>query len=104
MSNAGLTVYEHAVPAHAREPEIIIIRQQLGMFPPVGVEFTIVVGNEDVTSRIIARSCLCAGPDAPHKHYYLDLTQVSKFLKWGNFSRIRIRKLSDGRYSITTRK
>ena len=104
MLSDSPTIYEHSVPAHAREPEIIIIRQQLGMFPPVGVKFTVMVGTENVKSRVFARKCLCAGPDSPHEHYYLDLTEISRHLKWGDFSRIRIRRLSTGRYSITTRK
>ena len=104
MPIEGSLVYEHRVPAHTREPEVIIIRRELGMFPPVGVKFTIVVADNNYKSRIIARSCLCAGPDSPHEHYYLDLTEIGSLLDWGSFSRIRIRKLSTGRYSLTTLK
>lgn len=102
MTRAESLVYEHAVSAHAREPEIIIIRQKLAMFPPVGVEFTLITSSGSFHSRVIARRCLCAGPDSPHEHYYLDLSEISRHIRWGEFSRIRIRRLSDGRYSLST--
>jgi hypothetical protein len=97
-------VYEHPVPAHAREPEVIVIRERLHMFPPVGEEFTVLAGDRNCTSKIVARSCQCAGPDSPHEHYYLDLTEVGKVLDWGTFSRVRIRRLSANRFSLVTRK
>jgi len=94
--------YEHSVSAHTREPEILVVRNKLEMFPAKGTDFTVIVGDHNCTSRIVARRCLCAGPDSPHEHYYIDLTELNKLLDWGTFSRIRIRKLSANRYALTT--
>jgi hypothetical protein len=97
-------VYEHTVAAHSKEPEILVVRNRLKMFPPVGASFTISVGTRSCNTRVIARRCFCAGPDAPHEHYYIDLSELGKLLDWGTFSRVRIRLLTSGRYSLATLK
>ena len=89
---------------HTRTPEILIVRHELDMFPPVGTRFSVVINNQTYYTKIIARRCFCAGPDSPHEHYYLDLTEIGKLLDWGTFTKIRIRRYGPTRYALSTRK
>lgn len=57
----------------AREGCVLVLKDRLGFFPPVGKSFRLQCGVRTVRSRVESRACECRGPDKPHEHYFIRL-------------------------------
>jgi hypothetical protein len=56
-----------------REGYLLILKDWLAFFPPVGQQFQIKVDGVAAVGRIDAESCECRGPELPHEHYRLQV-------------------------------
>ncbi|MBM4241444.1 MAG: hypothetical protein FJ150_07290 [Euryarchaeota archaeon] len=55
----------------ARKNFIIIIKNKLSLFPPVGSNFELAGDDERKKVKLDAYPCICRGPDRPHEHYFI---------------------------------
>jgi hypothetical protein len=55
----------------ARERYVMILKNKLGFFPPVGEAFHLVHNNVRSRARVESYRCTCRGPDLPHRHYFI---------------------------------
>jgi len=98
------TTYQRKLPSKsAQEKFIFITKDALKLFPPTGKPFNLQLGEKEFKANIQGKSCQCMGPDKPHAHYYLEGRGLKKSLPWGKFSEITIRKISEGKYSLSYR-
>jgi hypothetical protein len=77
----------------AREGYVMIMKNKLAFFPPVGEAFYLVHDNVRSRARVESYRCTCRGPDLPHQHY---------FIRWKGLKvrdKIEIRKDPDKRRS-----
>ena len=58
----------------AREGFVLVLKNRLDLFPPVGTPFHVVHQGRRVKTRIAAVPCTCRGPELPHDHYRIHLT------------------------------
>lgn len=85
-------LYERKVSAEeAREGYLLILKNRLSQFPPVGEEFQLRDCGEVRSVAVLAEHCECRGPELPHEHYRLPLPRLTKGLV------VRIRS-AGGRY------
>ena len=57
----------------SRERKLLIMKNQLGKFPPPGTSFSVQFHEIKITTMITSVPCECRGPDYPHVHYFVDL-------------------------------
>ncbi len=50
---------------------ILVLKNKLSFFPPMGKQFIIVQDSEERKSKLESYPCACQGPDAPHEHYFI---------------------------------
>ncbi len=70
----------------ARQGYILILKNELSYFPPVGKLFLLVRDGHSRRARVESYACNCHGPGEPHKHFFI----TSSGLKVGD--RVAIRK------------
>jgi hypothetical protein len=69
MRQAG---YRRRVSAEeAREGYVLVLKNRLGFFPPIGEPFTLALGGSSCRARVEAIACTCRGPELPHEHYHI---------------------------------
>jgi hypothetical protein len=69
--------YEKRISSEeARGGFILILKDNLRDFPPVGTSFPIMYRGIKYTSRVNSINCTCAGPKKPHQHYHLIIRGV----------------------------
>lgn len=67
-------VYERKVSSEeAREGYLLILKDRLRRFPPLGQRFPLRDGANVRDAAIEAVHCECRGPELPHEHYRLPL-------------------------------
>ncbi|MEO8541206.1 MAG: hypothetical protein ABI577_15805 [bacterium] len=87
--------YERKLSAEeAREGYIMVLKDQLAFFPPVGEPFQLHEGTSSRTASVDAEDCVCRGPEKPHQHYSIRWKTAPKG------SRISITNAGDGKYLI----
>jgi len=84
----------------ADECFLMITKDALKLFPPVGKSFELHIGNHAYDVYIRSMPCTCMGPDRPHAHYYLE-GDYKERVKWEKGKGINIIKLSEGIYSLS---
>jgi hypothetical protein len=55
----------------AREGYVMILKNKLAFFPPVGEAFHLVHHNVRSRARVESYRCTCRGTDLPHQHYFI---------------------------------
>jgi len=55
----------------AREGYVMILKNRLAFFPPVGKTFHLIHDNVRSRARVESYRCTCRGPDLPHEHYFI---------------------------------
>lgn len=55
----------------AREGYVMVLKNRLGFFPPVGEPFELDDGRMVRQARVEAEPCICRGPEMPHEHYFI---------------------------------
>ncbi len=55
----------------AREGYVLVLKNRLGIFPPIGEPFTLALGGASCRARVESVSCTCRGPERPHEHYLI---------------------------------
>ena len=55
----------------ARKGYVMILKNKLAFFPPVGEAFPLVHHNVRSMARVEFYRCTCRGPDLPHRHYFI---------------------------------
>jgi len=80
--------------------KILILKNDLKKFPPIGELFDLKFGKTISKAKIISTRCSCVGPDKPHEHYYLESEAIMKALKGrvGKFALIT--EETKGSYSL----
>jgi len=95
------TTYQRKMPpTSAQERFIFITKDALKLFPTVGKSFNLQVSDREFKAYIQGKSCVCMGPEKPHKHYYLEGRGLKQILPWGRFSEIKITKISEEKYAL----
>jgi len=84
----------------AREGYLLVLRNKLQLFPPLGRRFDLVQNDVVNEARVESYRCTCRGPDLPHEHY---------FIRWKGLrpkDRVEIREDSErqGRYVVQIRR
>jgi hypothetical protein len=65
-------VYSRRISSEeARESYILVLKNRLPFFPPVGKRFPLVGNQVRASVRVESYSCTCRGPDEPHEHYFI---------------------------------
>lgn len=83
-------------PEEAAEGYILVEKDALKLFPPIGQPFDILDAGNRNTTTVEARDCTCRGPEKPHQHY---------LIRWRDLVRgqsVRITREVDG-YTIEIR-
>ncbi|MGB8657771.1 MAG: hypothetical protein WCE90_08305 [Candidatus Zixiibacteriota bacterium] len=55
----------------AREGYILVLKDKLPFFPPIGEEFDLTRGGKKKKAKVESYHCTCRGPDLPHEHYFI---------------------------------
>ena len=90
-------VYSRKISSEeAREKYVLVLKNKLPLFPPLGEPFHLVHDNVSIRARVESYRCICRGPDLPHEHYFIRW----KGLKIGDRIEIREYATKPGRYAI----
>lgn len=90
-------VYSRKISSgEAREGYILVLKDKLSTFPPLGKTFDLVKGDVSKRAKVESYPCTCRGPDLPHEHY---------FIRWSGLEagdKIEIEKdvTEEGRYLL----
>ncbi len=82
----------------AEEGYIFITQDALKMFPEVDRKFYLVENKKETPVKVRSVSCICMGPEQPHKHYHLGYSPLTKD------EVITIRSGAKSKYSIKREK
>lgn len=88
--------YERKISSEeAQESYILVSKDRLGWFPPVGQEFDLVDDGSRRRATVEAYDCECRGPQKPHQHYFIRRADLSarsrvKLTKEGSDYRLEI--------------
>jgi hypothetical protein len=55
----------------AREGYLLVLRNKLQLFPPLGRRFDLVQNDVVDEARVESYRCTCRGPELPHEHYFI---------------------------------
>jgi hypothetical protein len=55
----------------AREGYLLVLKNKLQLFPPLGKRFDLVQNDRINKARVESYRCTCRGPDLPHEHYFI---------------------------------
>jgi hypothetical protein len=55
----------------ASEGYILVLKNKLNLFPPIGKQFIIMHDNQKRKVKVKSYPCTCQGPDLPHEHYLI---------------------------------
>jgi hypothetical protein len=97
----GRDAYSRKVSSEeAREGYLLVLKNMLQLFPPLGKRFDLVQDDVVDRARVESYRCTCRGPDLPHEHY---------FIRWKGLrpkDRVEIREDSErqGRYVVQIRR
>ena len=58
----------------AREGFVMVLKDHLDFFPPVGTPFHIMHEGRRFRARVAAVPCECRGPEHSHEHYHIHWT------------------------------
>jgi hypothetical protein len=65
-------VYSRKVSSEeAREGYLLVLKNKLQLFPPLGKKFDLVQNDAVGKARVESYRCTCRGPDLPHEHYFI---------------------------------
>jgi len=65
-------VYSRKISSEeAREKYVLVLKNKLPLFPPLGEPFHLVHDNISIRARVESYRCICRGPDLPHEHYFI---------------------------------
>jgi hypothetical protein len=68
----GKNVYSRRVSSEeAREGYLLVLKNKLRFFPPLGTGFDIVQDDVIGEAKVESYRCTCRGPDLPHEHYFI---------------------------------
>jgi len=68
----GKNVYSRRVSSEeAREGYLLVLKNKLRFFPPLGTDFDIVQDHVISKAKVESYRCACRGPDLPHEHYFI---------------------------------
>jgi hypothetical protein len=71
--------YERKISSEeAREGYVMVLKDRLNFFPPIGQPFELVDGGGRAKAVVEAEHCECRGPDKPHEHYRVRLAGLVK--------------------------
>jgi hypothetical protein len=96
----GRDAYSRKVSSEeAREGYLLVLKNMLQLFPPLGKRFDLVQDDVVNRTRVESYRCTCRGPDLPHEHY---------FIRWKGLrpkDRVEIREDPErqGRYIVQIR-
>jgi hypothetical protein len=84
----------------AREGYLLVLKNRLQLFPPLGKTFEFVQNDIVGKARVESYRCTCRGPELPHEHY---------FIRWKGLrpkDRVEIREDPErqGRYVVRIRR
>ncbi|MBA4181494.1 MAG: hypothetical protein C0506_12965 [Anaerolinea sp.] len=77
-----------------RDGYVMVLKDWLGFFPPVGQEFSLERDGRTEPARIDAEPCTCRGPEKPHEHYSLRVPNL------GDATQVTVSKLAGGSYAL----
>lgn len=67
--------YERRISSEeAAEGYVMVLKDRLNYFPPVGDSFAL----NGAPARVEARHCECRGPEKPHEHYFIRRAGLAK--------------------------
>jgi hypothetical protein len=84
----------------AREGYLLVLRNKLQLFPPLGRRFDLVQNDVVDEARVESYRCTCRGPELPHEHYFIRW----KGLRPKDIVEIREDPERQGRYVIRIRR
>lgn len=84
----------------ALERYIMILQDQMQLFPKAGVPFKLKIGTKEYDSQIKAVDCWCRGPQKPHVHYRIDIAPFYESFRPHFGQVISLEKEKDGRYIL----
>ncbi len=61
-----------------REGYLLVLKNKLHLFPKVGEEFYLTIGDSIKKSVVESYRCECRGPSLPHEHYFVRLGNLKK--------------------------
>ncbi len=62
----------------AEEGYVFITKEALKMFPEIDRKFYLIEGKKETPAKVRAVSCICMGPEEPHKHYHIQYSPLKK--------------------------
>ncbi len=67
--------YERKISAEeAAESYVMILKDRLDFFPPIGETFQL----DGAPAKVESRHCECRGPEKPHEHYFIRRAGLAK--------------------------
>lgn len=83
--------YERRVSAEeAREGYLLVLKDRLRFFPPVGEPFVLATPAGPLEARVEAEPCTCRGPELPHEHWRIRLAGLARG------ARVRVTREGEG--------
>ncbi len=68
----GRGAYSRKVSSEeAREGYLLILKNRLQFFPPLGKTFELVQNDIVGKAKVESYRCKCRGPELPHEHYFI---------------------------------
>ena len=55
----------------AKEGYLLLTKDRLKDFPPVGEDFILIAGEAEGEARVDSYRCTCQGPRRPHDHWFI---------------------------------
>ncbi len=86
--------------AEAIDRYVMIMQEQLYVFPKPGVAFKLKIGDKEYDSQVKAVDCRCRGPQKPHVHYRLDLASFFESFRPHFGQIVSVEKVKDGLYEL----
>jgi len=104
MKKPAKTYHRKLSPHELKENYILITKNALPIFPPLGKLFEILIDDKRFDVTVKAVPCTCMGPDKPHEHYRIDSTTFRDYLPTKGWTPIVIRKISDLLFQVELEK
>ena len=67
----GLSYSRRISSEEAREGYILVLKDRLPFFPPLGQSFSVRKDGGGGKAKVESYPCTCRGPDLPHEHYFI---------------------------------
>lgn len=101
MSSTKKASYKRKISSEEAGGNYLLIQKRdLDFFPKVGKPFTLKVGKKSFETYVEATECWCQGPQKPHSHYRLNLSELRDDinLQWGK--KVVIEKADEKNYTV----